>query len=280
MQQISSPQAMLAQARRWHRAAQRIGLVPTMGNLHHGHLRLVEELAPQVDHLVVSIFVNPLQFGPGEDYDSYPRTLTADLDALAEYPVDAVFAPTARQMYPYGAPATRIDLPELTATLCGADRPGHFAGVALVVTKLFNIVEPDAAAFGRKDYQQLQVIRRLVEDLDMPVQVVAVPTVREADGLAMSSRNNYLDAVQRRIAPNLYATLADMAAELRQGRQDYAHLEAAGRARLEAAGFDRVDYLAIRRCRDLATPDLTDSELVCLGAGQLGSARLIDNVEV
>nr|WP_207148195.1 pantoate--beta-alanine ligase [Halorhodospira halochloris] len=271
---------MRQQARHWRARGERIGLVPTMGNLHQGHLKLVEELSNHVDRLVVSVFVNPLQFGPSEDYESYPRTLADDLRALAGYPVDAVFAPSAEQMYPRGAPATTIDLPALTNTLCGADRPGHFAGVALVVAKLFNIVEPDAAAFGNKDYQQLQVIRRLVQDLDYPVEILGVATVREADGLALSSRNNYLDAEQRRVAAELYATLQEMVAELRAGRRDYQQLEAAGATRLRQAGFSRVDYLAIRRSDDLAAPSPADTELVCLGAAQVGAARLIDNIAV
>lgn len=271
---------MLEQARRWRAQGQRIGLVPTMGNLHRGHLQLIEQLAPQVDRLVVSVFVNPLQFGPDEDYDAYPRTLEEDIRALSSCQVDALFAPSTQEMYPHGAPVTQIDLPELTNTLCGADRPGHFAGVALVVAKLVNIVEPDAAAFGRKDYQQLQVIRRLVKDLDMPVEVLGVPTVREADGLALSSRNNYLDAEQRPIAAQLYATLCAMAEELHAGRRGYPQVQAEGRARLLAAGFDRVDYLTIRRSADLALPTMADNDLVCLGAAQIGAARLIDNVEV
>jgi pantoate--beta-alanine ligase len=183
-------------------------------------------------------------------------------------------------MYPYGAPLTQIDLPDLTETLCGADRPGHFAGVALVVTKLFNIVEPDVAAFGNKDYQQLQVIRRLVKDLDMAVQIVGVPTVREADGLAMSSRNSYLDDGQREVASELFATLQQMAEALRANRRDFPQLEAEGRVRLESKGFARVDYLAIRRSDDLAEPGSADTELVCLGAAQIGAARLIDNIQV
>lgn len=271
---------MLQQVRLWRGQGLRVGLVPTMGNLHRGHLRLVEELAGQVDRLVVSIFVNPLQFGPGEDYDSYPRTMAADMEALGGYSVDAVFAPTAKEMYPYGAPLTQIDLPGLTETLCGADRPGHFAGVALVVTKLFNIVEPDVAAFGNKDYQQLQVIRRLVKDLDMAVQIIGVPTVREADGLAMSSRNSYLDNGQRAVASELFVTLQQIAEELRAGRRDFPQLEAEGGARLERKGFARVDYLAIRRSDDLAEPGSADTELVCLGAAQIGAARLIDNIQV
>ncbi len=271
---------MRERARAWRAGGERIGLVPTMGNLHGGHLDLVDRLAGEVDRLVVSIFVNPLQFGPDEDYDSYPRTLASDLAALEGRGVDAVFAPTAREMYP-GAepPATGIDVPALTGTLCGASRPGHFAGVAVVVVKLLNIVEPDVAIFGRKDYQQLQVVRRVVHDLDLPVAIRDGPVVREADGLALSSRNSYLTPEQRRRAPALYATLRELAAALEGGRRDWAALEAQGRERLLAAGFDAVDYVAVRRCEDLAEPRGDEARLVCLGAAYLGGARLIDNVE-
>ena len=267
-------------SRQWGSEGLRVGLVPTMGNLHAGHLVLVETLAPLVDRLVVSIFVNPLQFGAGEDYESYPRTVDADREALAALPVDAVFAPSAAEMYPHGEPATVIDVPALTGTLCGAVRPGHFAGVALVVTKLFHLVEPDVAAFGAKDYQQLQVVRRLVDDLDLPVEIVAVPTVREADGLAMSSRNQYLTPEARSRAPSLHETLRGLAAALRAGRADYADLEREAAVRLRETGFDEVDYVAIRRTDDLAPPRGREPRLVCLAAARLGAARLIDNLEV
>lgn len=278
---------MRALSREWRAAGARIGLVPTMGNLHRGHLQLVEQLAAQVDRLVVSIFVNPLQFGPSEDYTAYPRTLAADLEALAAYPVAAVLAPPVNEIYPAGALRTQIDVPALTNTLCGADRPGHFAGVAAVVTKLLNIVEPDLAIFGRKDYQQLQVVRQLVADLDLPTQIVAAATVREPDGLALSSRNQYLDPAQRRTAAALYATLRDLAETLTRGGARttaeevarWADLEVQGRQRLSAAGFDAVDYVAIRRSDDLAAPRGDEQQLVCLGAARLGRARLIDNVE-
>ncbi len=267
-------------SRNWRGRGLRVGLVPTMGNLHAGHLTLVESLAGAVDRLVVSIFVNPLQFGAGEDYESYPRTLEADRRALSAYPVDALFAPGAQEMYPHGEPVTVIDLPALTGTLCGAARPGHFAGVALVVAKLFHIVEPDEAAFGAKDYQQLQVVRRLTADLDLPVEVVAVPTVREPDGLAMSSRNHYLTPAERETAPALYETLRGVARELRAGRREYAALEREAAALLQEHGFDEVDYVAVRRPGDLAPPAGGEPRLVCLAAARLGAARLIDNLEV
>ncbi|MBK1727112.1 pantoate--beta-alanine ligase [Halorhodospira neutriphila] len=279
MRRVSERQAVRELSRHWRCRGERIGLVPTMGNLHAGHLALVDQLAGEVDRLVVSIFVNPLQFGPEEDYDAYPRTLEADLEALQGRGVDAVFAPSAGEMYPHGAPLTQVDVPALTGTLCGLDRPGHFAGVAVVVLKLLHLVEPDVAAFGAKDYQQLQVVRRAAADLDLPVAIRAVPIVREADGLALSSRNAYLDAEQRRRAPALYAALTELAEALAQGRRDFAALEAQGRERLAAAGFDAVDYVAIRRCDDLAEPAGEERRLVCLGAARLGAARLIDNVE-
>ncbi|MFW6380259.1 MAG: pantoate--beta-alanine ligase [Halorhodospira sp.] len=281
MRRVEERQAMLALSRAWRARGERIGLVPTMGNLHRGHLELVDRLAGEVDRLVVSIFVNPLQFGPDEDYDTYPRTLAADLEALDGRGVDAVFVPTAREMYPGAEPPwTGIDVPALTQTLCGEARPGHFAGVAIVVVKLLNIVAPDAAIFGRKDYQQLQVVRRVVSDLDMPVTIHAAPVVREADGLALSSRNSYIAPEKRRCAPTLYAALCEMAQALQAGRRDWAALEAQGRARLLTAGFEAVDYMAVRRCEDLASPRGDEQCLVCLGAARLGAARLIDNVEV
>ncbi|MCC3751156.1 MAG: pantoate--beta-alanine ligase [Halorhodospira halophila] len=280
MRRVTERNAMRELSRAWRGRGERVGLVPTMGNLHRGHLELVDRLAGCVDRLVVSIFVNPLQFGPGEDYDAYPRTLDADLAALQGRGVDAVFAPTAREMYPgVEPPWTGVDVPALTQTLCGAARPGHFAGVAVVVIKLLNIVEPDAAAFGRKDYQQLQVVRRVVADLDLPVEIVEVPVVREGDGLALSSRNGYLDAEQRRRAPALYVTLRELAAALEAGRRDWQQLEAEACRRLEAAGFDAAEYVAVRRCDDLAEPRGDEPRLVCLGAARLGTARLIDNVE-
>jgi len=282
---IERKAAMRACTRDWRCQAERVGFVPTMGNLHRGHLELVDRLAPQVDRLVVSIFVNPLQFGPEEDYDAYPRTLESDLTALDGRGVDVVFAPTAREMYPGAEPPwTGIDVPALSQTLCGESRPGHFAGVAMVVAKLLNIVEPDCAAFGCKDYQQLQVVRRVVADLDLPVDIQAVPTVRESDGLALSSRNAYLDAEQRRRAPALYATLQVLAEQVaRAGAEQpdgLAGLEAAARQRLLDSGFDAVDYVAVRRCDDLAPPRGGERRVVCLAAAWLGGARLIDNLVV
>ncbi len=256
-----------------------IAFVPTMGNLHDGHLALVaraRELAPRV---VVSIYVNPLQFGPQEDFDAYPRTLEADRARLAEVGADLVFAPLDSVMYPRPLEeTTRVHVPGLSEILCGAHRPGHFDGVTTVVARLFNLVRPDHAVFGEKDYQQLLVIRRMVEDLAIPVRIHGVPTVREPDGLAMSSRNQYLSLDERARAPALYRALRTAAEALARGSEDYERLEAQGRAALEAAGF-RVDYFTVRDAEDLGPPK-AGRPLVVLAAARLGRARLIDNLRV
>lgn len=260
------------------RGRQRLAFVPTMGNLHAGHLALVRRARELAERVIVSIFVNPLQFGQGEDLASYPRTLARDAELLAAEGVDWLFAPPVAVMYPRPpATQTRVRVPDISDRLCGASRPGHFEGVTTVVCKLFNMVRPDVALFGQKDYQQLLVIRRMVEDLAMPVDIIGVPTVRESDGLAMSSRNGYLTAQERAIAPALYRVLQDTAARLRQGEMPAA-LEQAGAAAIDAAGM-RCDYLAIRRRTDLAAPGPADRALVILAAAQLGRARLIDNLE-
>jgi pantoate--beta-alanine ligase len=261
-------------------AGERVAFVPTMGNLHDGHLELVRRgraLAPRV---VVSIFVNPLQFGPGEDLASYPRTLARDVELLATAGADLLFAPSADAMYPRPVPEqTRVEVPGLSDILCGASRPGHFVGVATVVCKLFNMVRPDLALFGEKDFQQLTVIRRMVDDLCIPVEVVGVPTVREPDGLAMSSRNGYLTAEERERAPALYRALQAVAQAVEAGGSDLAALERAAAARIDAAGL-RTDYVSVRRARDLALPGDADEDLVVLAAAYLGRARLIDNLRV
>jgi pantoate--beta-alanine ligase len=263
----------------WRRAGERIALVPTMGNLHAGHLRLMEEARAHAARVVVSIFVNPLQFGPGEDYHSYPRTLEADKTKLHTADADLLFVPSVEEMYPGGRETvTRVQVPELSAILDGAFRPGHFAGVATVVLKLLNMAQPDLALFGRKDYQQLQVISRMVDDLSLPVEIVGVATVREADGLAMSSRNQYLTPAERKLAPLLYHTLDETAAELRTGRRDFARLETDAARRLSPAM--RPDYVSIRTAQTLTAPDANTSSFVVLAAVWLGKARLIDNIEV
>lgn len=262
----------------WRMAGERIAFVPTMGNLHSGHLRLVERARELGERVVASIFVNPLQFGQGEDFAAYPRTLVADQQKLAAAGCDLLFAPGEHEMYPLGREGlTFVEVPGLSDVLCGAFRPGHFRGVATVVSKLFNIVQPDVALFGEKDYQQLLVIRHMVRDLNLPLEIVGVATVREQDGLAMSSRNGYLAQDERRLATEVYATLSAAAAQLRQGRVDYAAIEQAALEHLSGAGF-RPDYVAVRRATDLQAPAAGDKALVVLAAARLGNTRLIDNL--
>ena len=263
----------------WRRAGERVGFVPTMGNLHAGHLALVTEARRLAERVVVSIFVNPLQFGPQEDFAAYPRTLARDQELLARVGTDLLFAPTVAAVYPRGqAEQTRVEVPGISDILCGASRPGHFVGVATVVCKLFNMVQPDLAVFGEKDFQQLQVIRLMTLDLSLPVAVHGLATVREADGLAMSSRNGYLTAEERARAPALYQTLRRCAERLRQG-QDIATVEGQAGEEIAAAGFG-PDYFSVRRAADLALPQAGDRELVVLAAARLGRARLIDNLRV
>lgn len=266
--------------RSWRAQRLAVSLVPTMGNLHEGHLALMRAARERSDRVVTSLFVNPTQFGAGEDYETYPRSLEADcarLDALA---VDAVFAPSALEIYPQGtAGHTQVNVPVLSDILCGAFRLGHFTGVATIVAKLLNIAQPDVAVFGRKDYQQLLVIRRMVADLELPVQIIGVPTVREPDGLACSSRNAYLTPAQRALAPELYRTLTALAHALSKGESDFRRLQEQGCEALGQAGM-RPEYVAIRRSADLLEPRRGDTELVVLAAAWLGDTRLIDNIEL
>lgn len=273
---IDSLRRTLADARR---SGRRIGLAPTMGNLHDGHLALVAAARQRADFVVASIFVNPLQFGPGEDFASYPRTLDADCAALEAAGCDLVFAPPAEALYPNGTdqPST-VSVPGVSEGLCGASRPGHFDGVATVVTMLFNLFQPDLACFGEKDYQQLAVIRKMVADLHVPIEIIGVPIVRADDGLALSSRNGYLDAGQRARAPRLYAMLAQAREALERGDEPAATLRD-GTARLVEAGF-KPDYLELRRADDLGPVTDTTRHAVLLAAAHLGPARLIDNVKV
>lgn len=251
--------------------------VPTMGNLHEGHLSLVKQAAKTGRPVVVSIFVNPLQFGAGEDFERYPRTLDADC-ALLESHADVVFSPSLEEMYPVEQQFFVTPPDDLANDLCGAFRPGHFRGVATVVLKLFNLVQPAAAFFGKKDYQQLALIRRMTAQFNLPIEIIGGETIRTDDGLALSSRNAYLSAAERREAPRLYQTLNAVKAQLESGRRDFASLEATGRFSLEAAGW-KVDYVAIRR-PDLSRPVDSDTRLVVLGAARLGKTRLIDNLEI
>lgn len=261
----------------WRRAGLRVGFVPTMGNLHAGHLALVHRARELADRVVTSIFVNPTQFGPGEDFEEYPRTLDADLAALAETPCELAFTPDVATLYPFGSDqAVRISVPGITGILEGERRPGHFDGVCTVVARLFQMVGPDVAVFGRKDYQQLEVIRRMARDLAMPVEIQGMDTVREADGLALSSRNQYLTAGERRRAPALFRALQEAASRLEAGERDFAAIEAEATQALEQAGFE-PEYVSIRH-PDLGEPGSGTGEFVVLGAARLGRARLIDNI--
>ena len=265
---------------RWRAAGERIVFVPTMGNLHAGHVSLIEAAKRHGKRFIASIFVNPMQFGPNEDFAHYPRTPSQDAKMLESAGCDLMFMPEVAEIYPNGADrATRIEVPDISNILCGEFRPGHFEGVATVVAKLFHIVDPDVAIFGEKDFQQLTIIRRMVADLCLRVEIVGAPTVRESDGLAMSSRNQYLDAEQRKRAPAIYRQLQQAVAALQAGERDFAKIEATGRASLDGIGF-RTDYFSVRDARSLlpATPDT--GHFVVLVASRLGKARLIDNVRL
>lgn len=279
MKQLPDINSLAHQLQVWRDAGESIALVPTMGNLHEGHLRLVDEARRHAGRCVVSIFVNPTQFGPGEDFEAYKRTPDEDCALLKTRGADAVFLPTVEMMYPQGETiATNISIPDsLTNILCGASRPGHFDGVATIVAKLFELVRPDVAVFGEKDYQQLLVIRHLVAEWKLPVKIIGLPTIREEGGLAMSSRNAYLNESQRAQATQLYKILQLCCQRLQSGESDIASIEAAAATDLQATGFE-PDYVSIRRASDLGLPGATDNELVVLAAARLGVARLIDNV--
>ena len=278
MQIVTTKAQVRAQVRRWRGAGEKVTLVPTMGALHQAHMDLVR-LAGADGRVIVSIFVNPTQFAPGEDFERYPRDLDADADLLREAGVDLLFAPGQDEVYPRGLDdPTRVEVPGLSGELCGAYRPTHFAGVTSVVARLLLLTLPDAVVFGRKDYQQLVILRRMTEDLHIPVEVIEGPITREKDGLAMSSRNRYLTEAERRIAPALYAELRRCAARIEAGERDFSGLEENAAARLAEAGF-APDYVAVRRAGDLGPPAASPSgEWVVLAAAWLGSARLIDNV--
>ncbi len=257
---------------------QSIGLVPTMGNLHKGHLALVEAARNDSDYVLTTIFVNPLQFGPGEDLDSYPRTLEEDCSQLQANKCDAVFIPTAEEMYPGGLDnQTLVTVPALSERHCGASRQVHFGGVCTVVCKLFNLTRPDIAFFGEKDYQQLQVIRKMTQDLCISVSITGVPTVRLASGLALSSRNHYLDASQLETAATLQATLKEAAGKLEQGSQEFQSIEDSAKTRLAESGF-KPDYFSICHASTLEPATNADKSLVILAAAWLGQTRLIDNI--
>ena len=267
-----------------YRGQQRIALVPTMGNLHEGHLELVTLAKQHADIVIVSIFVNPTQFGEGEDFDSYPRTLDSDVAKLTTVDADYVFAPSIDEMYPVLPPPTTVLAGSIAKQLCGQSRPGHFDGVGIVVSKLFNIIQPDLAVFGQKDYQQLAIIKQLVRDLSYPIEIIGAPIVRANDGLALSSRNQYLTNAERQIAPVLHQELQRLAQQLATGKLDQQRLEASlaeTHLRLTDAGF-RVDYLEIKTDQLDSTIDAKDSDiagkrLIILVAAWLGRARLLDN---
>ncbi len=273
----------VAELRAWRAQAGHVAFVPTMGNLHSGHIALCHEARSRATQkagkVIASIFVNPIQFGPNEDLSKYPRTFDADCEKLQAAGVDAVFHPGVEELYPYGPQQYFVEPPELQNRLCGEFRPGHFRGVATVVTKLFNLVQPDVAIFGKKDYQQLKVIEGMVRDLNMPVEIVGIDTERANDGLALSSRNGYLTEAERAEAPQLRRTLEGIRSAVQQGERDYASLCERACAELDARGW-KTDYIRITNRMDLQAATVDDRALVVLAASQLGRARLIDNLEI
>lgn len=271
---LNGVRAALRQARK---AGKSVAFVPTMGNLHEGHITLVQSARQRADFVVASIFVNPTQFGANEDFDKYPRTLADDSARLADARCDLLFAPAATEMYGNGRDQlTHVHVADITNLLCGRSRPGHFDGVCTVVSKLFNIVQPDMAMFGEKDFQQLAVVKRMVADLAIPVEVIGIPTVRADDGLALSSRNGFLSPAERAQAPLIYATLCQLRDAILQGQRDFGSLADAAAVHLDKCGF-ATDYVDIRR-QDLADAGPDDRELVILVAARLGTTRLIDNL--
>lgn len=280
MQVVNTREELRELRESWRHHDDHVALVPTMGNLHAGHLSLVDLARRHAERVVVTVFVNPTQFGEGEDFEDYPRTLKRDTQRLKKLDADALFTPDVDTVYPFGIDkATLVSVPGLTRNFCGASRPGHFDGVTTVVARLFALVQPDVAVFGQKDYQQQLVIRHMTADLSLPIRIITAPTVREADGLAMSSRNQYLSDAERAVAPQLHASLEAVGTELENGNRDFEALEKAALARLEATGF-APDYVAIRRAESLEPPDRDCDEIVVLAAAHLGKARLIDNIVV
>jgi len=278
MQVVSSVEELREQLADWRHAGDHIALVPTMGNLHEGHLSLVKLAREHAERVVVSIFVNPTQFAGGEDFDEYPRTPERDTRRLKLARVDLIFVPDVETMYPFGIDnATSVTVPALTEELCGSFRPGHFDGVTAVVSRLFSLVQPDVAVFGQKDYQQQIIIRRMTADLGFPIEIITAPTVREDDGLAKSSRNQYLSEEERAMAPILYTTISRVADAIVAGKRDYAALEKKAIAELQKAGL-KPEYVSVRKAGDLGEPDEAARRLVVLAAARLGEARLIDNV--
>ncbi len=275
---INKVASVRVQVKQWRLAGESIAVVPTMGNLHAGHLQLVSAAKAQADRVVVSVFVNPTQFGEGEDFSSYPRTLDADIEKLQALAVDVVFMPVTEEMYPVSG-ITEVSVSQVSENHCGSARPGHFNGVATIVCKLFNIVQPDLAFFGEKDFQQLAVIRAMVADLNIPVEIISVPTFRESDGLAMSSRNGYLTEEQRCLAPKLYRSLIQAKKVVLAQQITYAEIESKAVKLLIEQGF-KPDYFSICRRYDLQAAALEDTHLIILLAARLGKTRLIDNIQL
>ena len=272
-------QEVRTQVKNWQREGQKIGLVPTMGDLHEGHLSLVDAAQQHCDKVIATIFVNPTQFGPGEDFDRYTRQEQQDFDQLSQRKVDLLWTPVAAEIYPPDF-QTKITLSQVTQGYCGAKRPGHFDGVAGIVSKFFNIITPDMAFFGEKDFQQLALIKQMCKDLNFDIEIGSVPTCREKDGLAMSSRNRYLSDAQRQIAPHLYATLTELAQEIAYNRSPVPHLLRDKQQNLLDAGFDQIDYLAYCDSHSLAPLSHYQENSRLLAAAFLGKTRLIDNIAV
>lgn len=278
MYRVTQKEALRSCVQDWHQGGQSVALVPTMGNLHTGHLQLVKQAKTVADRVVVSIFVNPTQFVAGEDFDTYPRTIEEDVTNLQAIGPDLIFIPNIDEVYPTGLKLeTQVVVPGLDNIFCGAFRPGHFQGVTTVVCKLLNMVQPDVALFGKKDYQQLLVIKKMVNDLSIPVEIIGVETVREESGLALSSRNRYLNQKEKDVAAKLYQTLSGISEAVKAGRDDYQQLEADAVEYLEDNGF-KIDYLSVRNAADLEAP--AGGDLVVLTAAWLGEARLIDNIQI
>ena len=269
----------ITELRSWRKQVKRVALVPTMGNLHAGHLALVRTAKAHADAVVVSIFVNRIQFGVGEDFDLYPRTLAEDVEKLTEAGADVVFAPSETELYPNGTQQYFVEPPAIQNELCGRSRPGHFRGVATIVTKLFNIVQPDVACFGKKDYQQLAVIKGMVQDLNMDIDIIPVEIERADTGLALSSRNGYLTIEQREQAVQLSSQLRTMAEAIRRGNRQFAGLENSAATYLQQHGW-QVDYIEVRHAQTLTKAQISDKNLVIVAAAILGTTRLIDNLEV
>ena len=279
MKVFTTVASLRAQVQAWKQQGLTIALVPTMGNLHAGHISLIKLAQQHCHKVLVSVFVNPLQFGPNEDFNAYPRTFETDQTALLSAKTDGVFYPSLAEMYPQGQTQTQVQVPQtLTGLLEGRTRPGHFNGVTTVVNKLLNTVQPDVAIFGQKDYQQFAVITQMVVDLALPVKLIRAPIERDIDGLALSSRNQYLNATQRAIAPKLHTILLDIKQALQSGNRDFNALQTIAQHHLLQFGFDQVDYIQIVDPQTLLSAQPTDNKFAIVGAAKLGSTRLLDNV--